>query len=639
MKQASDREPARPRLLNSLARVRVCFATLAPGVVFVKGLSQHLAGSEEEALSLLFEGEANRAIAEHQLNKASSRSHTIFTLSMELRGAGGDASADMLCSKLNLVDLAGSERLSKTKSSGLVAREAQHINKSLSFLEQVIIALGEKNREHIPYRSSKLTHMLKDSLGGNCKTIMIANVWAESVHLEETLSTCNFAKRMMRVTQEPSKNVSQDPSVLVRKLQRELTELKQELAMHDSFAENRNTGRAQRYDPYSEVERAELRPLVLQFLESDGGPGGGVTVEPLEPLTSLRQVREILLQARSLYKAACRPSTAGGSGRRVRPSTPSNTTASASVDVAVYDEAGAVGDLEGEDDAALAVLGVAPADARPNSSGGAGRPPPEKRTPAAALASSPAPPPTPPPDKNKAYEDYKKGAGLELTNALIDNKAALKERRRRAKDLGLRINAIKREMDDAKAHQDLLAAERAAGGGETTPDGAEVVSEEEYATLLRLKELKRDYRELYEDLKAVRSEAGYTEKLIEQCTSTLLMNFGEWYAAQYGDAAAAALEAGGVSVGGGVRLAASSASPAGSAGVLTPAASNSPGDSPRGGDRSVASSSPSGVAVDDEDAAAAFYNAQSATLRATKRGATGMSTPQRRAAGASKRAF
>jgi kinesin family protein 6/9 len=149
------------------------------------------------------------------------------------------------------------------------AAEAQHINKSLSFLEQVIIALGEKNREHIPYRSSKLTHMLKDSLGGNCKTIMIANVWAEPVHLEETLGTCNFAKRMMRVQQEPSKNVSEDPAVQVKKLHREIAELKQELAMHDSFAENK--GGASKYDPYSDPQKAELRPLVLQFLESDGG--------------------------------------------------------------------------------------------------------------------------------------------------------------------------------------------------------------------------------------------------------------------------------------------------------------------------------------------------------------------------------
>ena len=112
----------------------------ASGGVFVKGLSTHLASTEEEALALLFEGEANRAIAEHQLNKASSRSHTIFTLSIELRGQASDTA--VLNSKLHLVDLAGSERLSKTKSAGAVAKEAQHINKSLSFLEQVIIALG-----------------------------------------------------------------------------------------------------------------------------------------------------------------------------------------------------------------------------------------------------------------------------------------------------------------------------------------------------------------------------------------------------------------------------------------------------------------------------------------------------------------
>ena len=75
-----------------------------------------------------------------------------------------------------------------------MAREAQHINKSLSFLEQVIIALGDKQREHVPYRSSKLTHVLKDSLGGNCRTALVANVWGESAHVEETAGTCKFAQ-------------------------------------------------------------------------------------------------------------------------------------------------------------------------------------------------------------------------------------------------------------------------------------------------------------------------------------------------------------------------------------------------------------------------------------------------------------
>lgn len=96
------------------------------------------------------------------------------------------------------MDLAGSERTSKTRSEGLVLREALYINKSLSILEQVILALSEKGRDHVPYRSSKLTHVLKDSLGGNCHTALVANVWEDPAQLEETLSTCRFAQRMMR---------------------------------------------------------------------------------------------------------------------------------------------------------------------------------------------------------------------------------------------------------------------------------------------------------------------------------------------------------------------------------------------------------------------------------------------------------
>eukprot|EP00958_Prasinococcus_capsulatus_P007707 scaffold707_cov399-Prasinococcus_capsulatus_cf.AAC.8 len=144
------------------------------------------------------QGDSNRAIGEHHLNKESSRSHTIFTLSLEIQThAGADSTVH---SKLNLVDLAGSERLSRTGSEGLVAREAQFINKSLSFLEQVIVALGgtwtgDKRRGHIPYRSSKLTQLLKDSLGGNCNTVMIANVCSEPAHVLETLATFKFASR------------------------------------------------------------------------------------------------------------------------------------------------------------------------------------------------------------------------------------------------------------------------------------------------------------------------------------------------------------------------------------------------------------------------------------------------------------
>jgi kinesin family protein 6/9 len=120
-------------------------------------------------------------------------------------------------SKLNLVDLAGSERLGKTNSDGITLKEATYINKSLTFLEQVVVALGDKNRDHIPYRQSKLTNMLRDSLGGNCKTTMIANIWGETAQLEETVSTLKFATRMKKVQNRATVNVQQDPSLLVKK--------------------------------------------------------------------------------------------------------------------------------------------------------------------------------------------------------------------------------------------------------------------------------------------------------------------------------------------------------------------------------------------------------------------------------------
>ena len=80
---------------------------------------------------------------------------------------------------LHLVDLAGCERTKKSDSSGMRLVEAQAINKSLSFLEQVVLALSDKKRDHIPYRQAKLTNFLRDSIGGNCKTVMIANIWPE----------------------------------------------------------------------------------------------------------------------------------------------------------------------------------------------------------------------------------------------------------------------------------------------------------------------------------------------------------------------------------------------------------------------------------------------------------------------------
>jgi len=113
-----------------------------------------------------------------------------------------------------------------TGSEGRTLLEAQFINKSLSFLEQVVVALSEKQRDHIPYRQSKLTNLLKDSIGGNSKTIMIANIWPEADHLEETISTLKFATRMMKVANEVTIQLKLDPTVLLKKYEKEIKELK-----------------------------------------------------------------------------------------------------------------------------------------------------------------------------------------------------------------------------------------------------------------------------------------------------------------------------------------------------------------------------------------------------------------------------
>eukprot|EP00959_Pyramimonas_sp_CCMP1952_P212315 4442697-Pyramimonas_sp.AAC.1 len=158
---------------------------------FVKGLNKKLVANEEEALAAFFEGESGRSVAAHSLNSNSSRSHVVFTVHLETRFGADER---VVSSKINFVDLAGSERTKKTDVSGQALKEAMYINKSLSFLEQTVNALSKKE-SHVPFRQSKLTAMLRDSLGGNCKTVMIGNIWCEDVHLEECVSTLRFASR------------------------------------------------------------------------------------------------------------------------------------------------------------------------------------------------------------------------------------------------------------------------------------------------------------------------------------------------------------------------------------------------------------------------------------------------------------
>ena len=260
------------------------------GNVVVKGLSKHIVANEEEAFNLLFEGESNRTVSEHQLNKASTRSHCIFTISIEMKSKV-ESSEKVLTSKLNFVDLAGSERVKETGSSGLALKEAAYINKSLTFLEQVVVALTDKTKrkEYVPYRQSKLTHILKDAIGGNCRTIMIATIWPEEQFILDTLSTLNFAKRMKNVVNELSVNIMLDKNAYVKKLNKEIKELKKELLMHNTLA---NRGKIN-YDPYTPEEQYIQQQIALKFLNGEN--------EDIE-FDSIRQAKELFIQCRIIFQ-------------------------------------------------------------------------------------------------------------------------------------------------------------------------------------------------------------------------------------------------------------------------------------------------------------------------------------------------
>jgi kinesin family protein 6/9 len=200
------------------------------GNLHMKNLSIHQVRSEQDGIDLLMMGNFIRQVSSTPMNLASSRSHCIFTVAFESREPGSEI---IRSSKLHLVDLAGSERISKSQISGKTLVEAKHINLSLTYLEQVIISLHEREtdqRTHIPYRNSLMTTILRDSLGGNCKTVLIATMNSEIEQLEESISTARFAFRCSKLTVEVTINEQVDINIMVQRLKIENSQLKEQLA-------------------------------------------------------------------------------------------------------------------------------------------------------------------------------------------------------------------------------------------------------------------------------------------------------------------------------------------------------------------------------------------------------------------------
>ncbi|XP_072047757.1 kinesin-like protein KIF9 [Amphiura filiformis] len=531
--------------------------------VNIKGLSMHAAATEEEALNLLFEGETNRAIAAHSMNSVSSRSHCIFTIHVETRSRT-ESTAMYMKSKLNLVDLAGSERLSKTGSEGKTQTEAMYINKSLTFLEQTIIALADKRREHVPYRQTKLTHALKDSLGGNCNTVMIANIWGEAQQIEETISTLRFATRMMCISIEAAVNEFYDPVLVVKKLEKEIIHLKQELAMHDTLANRSQIN----YEPLSDSQLMEVDTQVRRYLDG--------SLDELD-IVNIRQIQNIFGTFKKLVGQMEMDVEARLRAKytMIDRSDPAAIAAAQRAGV-VFDEHGGasyVGDVDGQGFG----LGMAPASAKPTHSavasakkrgrrskdrsspqGGAGRPSPVPSTQpsqpsptrqigletrdsatrletssaagsATAMEATQAPRASTPPLRTVAFEEFKHERGSEINRILMENKDILSAKNKLCRDLAKTINLTKQEIDETRLTLEQLRSERLEQGEFVSENGEQVISEQEFQLMKKLKELKASYRIDYDELTQVKSEKKYCQKLVDQCRQRLVTEFDNWY--------------------------------------------------------------------------------------------------------------
>lgn len=196
--------------------------------VYVKDLSSFVTKNVAEIEQVMNVGNQNRSVGATNMNEHSSRSHAIFIITIESSEMGADGENHIRVGKLNLVDLAGSERQAKTGAEGDRLKEATKINLSLSALGNVISALVDGKSSHIPYRDSKLTRLLQDSLGGNAKTVMVANIGPASYNSDETVTTLRYANRAKNIKNKPK--INEDPKdALLRTYQEQLAELKRAL--------------------------------------------------------------------------------------------------------------------------------------------------------------------------------------------------------------------------------------------------------------------------------------------------------------------------------------------------------------------------------------------------------------------------
>ncbi|XP_073412392.1 kinesin-like protein KIF6 [Dendrobates tinctorius] len=493
--------------------------------IHLKNLSMQQATTEEEALNLLFLGDTNRMIAETPMNQASTRSHCIFTIHISSKEPG---SATVRRSKLHLVDLAGSERVAKTGVGGQLLTEAKYINLSLHYLEQVIIALAEKNRSHIPYRNSMMTSVLRDSLGGNCMTTMIATLSLEKRNIDESISTCRFAQRVALIRNEAVLNEEIDPQLIIVRLRKQIQELKDEIAL--ITGEERTT-------ELTPDEMQRLEEQLHDFLD-DRDPESSLDVgaDMRRIQYSFTFFKRVLHgkkpsdgTASSLEKAMERPATSSTRPEEVKKLRDLLQQRDSEINILVSM-------LKKEKmrnrDAAMSNTGTNVEESSANrglQSSGAPTPPPDNRN-YALLRKTGEQMSL---GRQEAFEifkrDYPDRIGIE------DNKALLKQRFAEAKSLGKDMNDVRQRINHLKAAVEQRRMQQAAQGVSSSYDEADKMDPAEEELRDQMEAEKKRYKTLFHQLKSLKTEIEHLQLLLEKAKVRLQKEFEDWWSQETAD--------------------------------------------------------------------------------------------------------
>lgn len=214
--------------LSDSNKLRIYNDPERPGSVIISGLVEMPVSTKAEIFTILEKGSIKRQTAPTLMNALSSRSHSIFSITVNIKEVLLNGEEVFKIGKLNLVDLAGSENIGRSGAVEERAREASNINKSLLTLGRVITLLVEKS-PHIPYRDSKLTRLLQDSLGGKTKTSIIATISPAFDDLEDTLSTLEYAQRAKKITNKPEVNLRMSKKAAIAEYVLEIERLRRDL--------------------------------------------------------------------------------------------------------------------------------------------------------------------------------------------------------------------------------------------------------------------------------------------------------------------------------------------------------------------------------------------------------------------------